>query len=574
MSGGEQSLLSVLGSIAGARPHSSTEADGLAAANWRANRASIGRAQPNILAEIDSVGPIGMTWIFARDGALTAQDESDRWWGKCSVPRAATRALLREFVAKGTVQCYLDPLHASEIAGALAAISTHQAVVAIVPDAWRLGVMLRCEDFSAAIDKSRLWFVTGHTWARQLESLLELLPGLPIPTQFIKTVFANEAGLPAMVEAAQGVFSRQTQKRGILLDEIRAASSASETKTAPRDVLVVAPSRFGLWGIAGYAMERALVAESHISSTTDHSWNRLDPDHPTSASPLGLAMAAAECGSIVTADTGRADAPGVVSKDSAWITWITGPRVPAYDAGAPRDGLLVADEAWIDIAVRGGWPKDRIAVAGWPSLFDKSQPAATATRLGLIADITELEPPVAETNLSSQRLLWEFIRDELIRDPAACDGDPLDYLSARMRKFAVGEESLNRVRFIDELILPAYAIGLARLLIDNGLPVKVWGSGWEKRAQFAERTGGPIRSISDLSAAAGECKALVHAWPTTWAHPIDALGCPVIRRRGRGTDGIIRSAWAAMNVSAGNGTVAAAAALSRESLCRVRPRGN
>jgi hypothetical protein len=136
-----------------------------------------------------------------------------------------------------------------------------------------------------------------------------------------------------------------------------------------------------------------------------------------------------------------------------------------------------------------------------------------------------------------------------------------------MRKFAVGEESLDRAKFIDELILPAYAIGLARMLIENGLPVKVWGTGWEKRPEFAGRCGGAIGSMSELSAAVGECKALVHGWPTTWAHPIDALGKPVIRRRGRGMEGLVRAAWGAMNGSgAGFAHTSTMAALSRQYL--------
>jgi hypothetical protein len=186
----------------------------------------------------------------------------------------------------------------------------------------------------------------------------------------------------------------------------------------------------------------------------------------------------------------------------------------------------------------------------------------------LIADVTEMLPPEAETNLSSQRLLWEFIRDELIRDPSACEGDPAVYLSARARKFAVDEESLNPARFFDELILPASAIGLARVLIANGLPVKIWGTGWDKRPEFAKVHGGAIRSMSELSAAAGQCAAIVHAWPTTWSHPIDALGKPVIRRRGRGMDGLIRSARAAISGVAASAEPAATEKLSREGLMR------
>jgi len=585
MSAAEQSLLSVMGPGGPPCHEPATEADELAAGNWRANRAALAdstgspradstgspraASQADVLAEIESAGPIGLTWIFGRDGALTAQDESGRWWGKCSVPRATAKALLRTFVAKGTVQCYLDPLHAAEIAAALATIQSNQAVIAIVPDAWRLGLMLRCEDFSAAIKNGRLWFVTGLNWARQLEGLLESLPGLPLPNQFIKTVFANEQGIGSLIEAAQGVFSRQTQKRAAMMDELRIESTAGNGQTRSREILVVAPSRFGLWGLAGMAMRRALIDQtgSAGANNADWSWRSLDPDQAASASPLALAMAAARCGAMVTADTGRSDAPPVVPAGCAWLTWITGPRVPAFDRKEPQDAIVLADGAWMDLALRAGWPKGRIAIAGWPGLCD----AALGDRLGLMADIPDLAAPEAETNLSSQRLLWEFIRDELMRDPLACEGDPAVYLSARMRKFAVGEESLNRGRFIEGLIVPAYAIGLARALIDHGLPIKVWGTGWENWPQFADRCGGAIRGMSDLASAAGQCAALVHAWPTTWAHPIDALGRPVVRRRGRGIDGLVRAARGAMSVSGAGSGSGATATLTRDCMIRWLP---
>jgi hypothetical protein len=89
---------------------------------------------------------------------------------------------------------------------------------------------------------------------------------------------------------------------------------------------------------------------------------------------------------------------------------------------------------------------------------------------------------------------------------------------------------VNRGLFVDRLIVPAYAQGLARWLIEARVEVKLFGRGWGETEALAAHHAGEICDRAALAAAAASCAGLVYAWPANGAHPIDAMGRPVLRR--------------------------------------------
>jgi hypothetical protein len=100
-----------------------------------------------------------------------------------------------------------------------------------------------------------------------------------------------------------------------------------------------------------------------------------------------------------------------------------------------------------------------------------------------------------------------------------------------MRKLDIAAETLSSARFITELILPAYQQSLARLLIREKIPVRIFGTGWDRIPEFAPHACGTITGRQHLREIASEQVALVHVWPATGPHAIDTLGRPVLRRR-------------------------------------------
>jgi hypothetical protein len=502
------------------------EANLLANANWRANVEALTVTQPELS---DRLAPLAdVTWCFGRDGALTAHDAAGAWWAGCSVPAAAAKAMLKSFGGSGTVACFLRPPSAAALRVALDRLRANQAIVAIVPDAGSAWVILHCENFAAAVCDHRLWLAIGDEWEQRLATLLVDNGGLPIPSQFVRLSDGTEELAEAMITPAQRIFSEATQRRAGAIGQLLESAAPATSQR----VCVLAPSHFRLWDDAGYTLARF---------ATHAGWTHVDPDDPACASPLAMTRAASQCGAIVTPNTGRADLPNVVALSTPWITWATGPRVPAFFGAGARDALIVADPAWRDTAVANGWPAERVHVATWPVA---ELPPATQGPLLILADVRPLDPPKEVVEMSSHRLLWDAIADELTREPFALGSSILDYLQARMRRINIGANAIDQRRFIDDLIVPAYARGLADLLRQNGLPLRCAGEGWATIEMLKPLATGPVTTRESFREAIAASAALVHVLPTACGHPIAQQGRPVVYAT-HGREAFLRDARAA-----------------------------
>jgi hypothetical protein len=226
------------------------------------------------------------------------------------------------------------------------------------------------------------------------------------------------------------------------------------------------------------------------------------------------------------ANVGRSDLPGIVSAQTRWITWLTAPRVPAFANGFDRDVLLVADAGWVELAQKSGWPKDAVHAAGWPrnAVEDKA-----SSPVALLADTRPIAPPKSLADYSSHRLLWERIESELLTDPFSLRGDVRSFLESRQQRLNISDAAFDARIFIEQLILPLYQQGLARALLLANIPVKLYGTGWDKIAEFAPHHAGSISNRQQFERSTRLASAIVYAWPMASAHPIDAVGKPVLR---------------------------------------------
>jgi len=454
--------------------------------------------------------------VFARDGSLSAR-LGNRWWSGCSVPRLAARELLRKLELHGAVGCFLAPTHSSQVRAALDRLRPEQALLVAVPSIVDLMLMLHCEDFSADLTGHRVWFAAGDSWQHQLAQILEQQSGLAAPSQFIRMPAADADLIAGMVSAAQQALATVGTHRAEALRAIRSSPRPGSTSKT----CVIAPSRFRLWNDAGHAL---------LNSVGEGECVHLDPDDPCSSSTIALANAAAECGTLLCANTSRADLAGVVSDSVRWITWLTAPRIPEFRAVGARDVLILADAAWIDAALRAGWPRERLHAARWPAVV-KSTPRRAASPCAIFADTHNLDRPDDLNDYSSHGLLWDFIRDELLNDPFRVGGDLAAYLAQRMSRFAISADAVPRARFVDQLIVPAYQQGIARVLAAAKVPLKIFGAGWTGISEFRAHAAGALTSRSAFVAALAECSAVVHVWPVNCVHPSDSCGISVIAQQ-------------------------------------------
>jgi hypothetical protein len=505
-----------------------TQAQSQAEANWTRNLAAIQALQPQLSQSLTDIS-LDVEWVYARDGSLSAL-EADQWLGGCSLPRRAAQAMLTKLAVQGAIACFLDPSHAAPVRAALELMRPEQAIIAIIPEPRNLAALLHCEDFSADIQSRRLWLAGGPDWENDLTKLFDDHPGLPTPAQFIRTPDSDPQIIDPMIAAAQKIFSQANADRSVEMQSMRETMSVCQTTR----LCVVAGSRFRLWNDIGQAMLGAV-------KQTDLDVVHFDADNPAFNSPLALLKSASECNVILTANTSRTDLPGLLPETIAWITWVTGPRVPSAALAMDNDHLILVDPASREPALKSGWRESQIHIAAWPAIAS-TQTTGSAT-LSIIVDTLNLETPKDLTEYSSHGLMWEAIRHELAVNPLALV-DPNDFLSDWMRRQHVGEENFARQRFIEKLILPAYQQGLARTLIKAKLPLQLFGEGWNELDEFKSHAAGPIRTREEFDRVISQSAILVHVW--TGTHPIEAIHKPILRRRDNRAESFIRDAKAAI----------------------------
>lgn len=492
-----------------------TEASGLAFHRFADNTDALRATQARLSqrrCELDAA-----EFVFARDGSLSARTD-DRWWSSCSVPSLTAESALKALELQGGVGCFIDPPHAASLRVALDRIRPEQAIVAIVPDLGDLTLMLHCGDFAHDIRAHRLWFAAGSEWATELGTLLDAMPGLAIPSQFIRLPGAEEGKNQEIIRAAQAVMSDVTTRRGM---RIRELGKLRQCRPSER-LCVISPSRFRLWNDLGNAL---LGATRELADRAVH----FDPDDLAHNSPLALAQVLHTCGAVLAANTGRADLPAeIVPADARWISWLTAPRVPPFCPGSPRDMLLCADEALLRQAVQSGWPDANVRLARWPRVVRGTRPQPARPALGIFADTHSLQRPSDLNDYSSHGLLWDMIRQELTDDPFRVGTDVAAYLRQRMRRIEIPGENFPAARFIDRLIVPAYQQSIARLLTRAGLPLFIHGQGWDAIDDLRSAHAGTVRDRAQFDSAIASVTAIVNVWPVEWAHPCTRAGVPVV----------------------------------------------
>jgi hypothetical protein len=481
--------------------------------NLALNRSAIHLTQPGLI--IGDLPP-DVEWVFGRDRALTCRDRDSQWLCGCSLPRRAAAEMMQKLDIAGAVACFLSPTHGSQIRVALDKLRKEQAIIAIVPDANQLPFLLACDSFELDLQAHRLWFVIGEPWADDMRELFRIEPGLSTPSQFIRLPIADET-TDALIAPSQKVFGEATADRSTTIRTLRDSYQRQGSQ-----ICLLAPSQFRLWDDAGAALADLLAGHDAI---------HVDVDDPKQTSSLKLAQSVHGCSAIVSANIGRSNLQGVLNDSVPFITWCSGERIPDFNHAGPLDRIITA---YPKLALAIGWPAQRITPATWPSDHPtKPGPSGPGQpNLALITNTHPLDPPADLIEFSSHRLLWELISADLSNDPFSLADDIDAFLSRRMRKLDIAAEAFPTQRFINELILPAYQQGVARILIRAKIPLALFGAGWDRLPEFATFAAGKVTSRENLREIASAHTGLVHSWPSFGPHPIDTLGRPILRRRG------------------------------------------
>ena len=348
-------------------------------------------------------------------------------------------------------------------------------------------------------------------WPDQLAALFEKYPGLPLPQQFLRTSLLDDCRNVRPVD--RGPENHLDRNIAPIRKNGRDYLPRRQSPTRTGRIVVLAGSQFNLADLSNIALRHALPEDNRL-------FVAFDPDHPLTAGPLPWPkpppMPTPWSPPIYSAPICRTSSP----RRTAWITWITTGRITAPDTQGSRDGLLLADPAWRQDAhqrrlARRAHPDRRLAANRSPASSARNLPPV----LGLLTDTRTIEIPPQVKDFSSQHLLWEFIEDELTRDPLALGDDPDRYLNSRMSRFNIRDEKFDRGLFFDRLIAPAYKRGVALFLLKNGIRVALFGRGWNEMAEFKSCAMGPIENLADLTHAISQCDAILQPIPIEASRP-------------------------------------------------------
>ncbi|MFI5381327.1 MAG: hypothetical protein ACHRHE_18675 [Tepidisphaerales bacterium] len=497
--------------------------------NYAAGLAALGGSQPDVAAALPPTPP-DIEWLHARDGALSAKVPAAGWLGQCSLPLRAAGELLADLSAPGRVSLLLYPTHAAQVGIVLERLTPQQAVIVLHETLFDAACALACHDFAADIRAGRLYVLAGPEWPGQLDQLLSRHVGLPSPQQYLRTaLLAAEAG-QRLIEVAGRVINDHAKRSAAIVEKVQ----SSLRPRAEGPVLLLAGSAYHPWDLA----TPALMALLRDNRAIPHSL--LDVDRPDCSSVPGLLAALQGHRAILTAELTRKNLPAALPADFPVVTWLLYGQVPSASTAGPRDRLIVASRELDRRARQGGWNAERVllAVPPVPVL------PAGGPHLGIIADYVDLDPAQHAFQLSSHRLLFEAIGEELLKDPLAVGSSVMNYLTSRAGQLNLRPENLDLPLFIERLILPVYARGIARLLVSRGLPVRLIGAGWESDEQLRGGHGGNPHNREELYAAIGQCGALVNVWPVDHPPPLQLFGRAVLPTAGRSEAQLIEAARA------------------------------
>lgn len=453
-----------------------------------------------------STGLSDLEWVTARDGSRTARLQTTQtWWGGCSVPRRSAQMMFRSFNPQGRLACLLLPTHPHQVGVCLEKMPARHGLIVIIDSESSLTFYMACCDFSDETD--RLFFAWDPA---SLGRIFEQNPGLPVPQQFIRLPVSDPSACEKVIEWCQRVFSNVSQLQTRRLEESHARTIVSEGP-----LLTLVSGGFRLWDDADQRL-----AEVFSDLVVD-----LD-DVRQCATAYIAERASCACG-LLTNHVGRSNQPHLIRPDLPWISWVTRGSIPAYVPTSPRDGLVVIDPEWLSRAYAAGWPMDRVAV-GQPEPLSHEG----GNRLVLVYDLPDLAPPAEVVEYSSWRVVWDAIVKELAYQPHRLAGDVTGYLERARRYFGVPDKDFPVQRFIQQAIEPAYAMGMARWLIQQSVPLTVYGKGWERVDEILPCWNGPVENRSSLERVLAGSKALVDIFLSE-GHLSRYLGIPVLKTIGQ-----------------------------------------
>lgn len=487
---------------------------------WAGNVAALREVQPGVVVERL---PGGWSACWGRDGTGTFRDGEGRWWKGCSVPRAASVAMLESLSGSAPVAVYLQPMHPAGVVEALRILGAEQVLIALLESEEELGLFLGCVDFSGAIRAHRLLFATSVEGRGGLAEVLAANADMPTPGLFVRTSHLTDEVVTGLIEGCQAVFGREHERRTVRVNELSGRVVAREWPA--RRVVVGRRGRFEVWNDGADVLAGVMGGVEGVEVVT---WVM---DDPLRASPVHLLGLAVEADGMVGCDFYRPDAQGILPGDFRLVTWATCGRIASYSDAGEGDLLLVADSELRGLARARGWPEEKVVMAGRPVRVPGGV-AGEPGHVAMIGETKEIKIPAVIEDYSSHRLLWERVEAELRGNALRVGQDVEGYVTKIQEEMSISGDGFPMELIVSALVVPLWRQQVVRMLVAAGVGVKTYGRGWDSVQDLRATWGGEIGSQGELFAAVDGARLLLAPEPGVRAHPVDFAGRPVVRAGG------------------------------------------
>ncbi len=497
-----------------------------AARNFQANQSALEAVWPRTILAIPESLP-ELEWLYARDGALSGRHIDGQWIGGVSVPARAAQKMFAKAAVVGSSAVLIAPTHAQQIRAVLERVAKQQVLIVIIPGEHIAGTILACEDFSLDIRAQRLWLACGPEWPEELNAILETQDGIAPASTMIRVPGLNADTVERVIKPCEAILSRNAQTHRSHLNSIH---NKPRTPARPPRKICVVTGAFRLWDDAPALLARA-AARANVTAVI------LDSSIPTQNSALKFARTADGCDAIVTANVARADLPLVVPDCIPWITWLTGTRIPRCERSASSDRLIVADTNLQRAATESGWPDSSVLVGQEPIRWGTTAKKAAPS---IIADLPRIVVPRSVEEMSSQKLVWDRIENEVMRNPLCIGASPTEFMLHIAEEIGLERSALPLELFRTELLVPCFMRSLAKLLRDRGVVFSIFGRGWDSESILADRWVGPVEDETTLKRALESTSLMLDVWPGDTSNPARRAGKPMFRPWGRDLPSMLR----------------------------------
>ena len=440
--------------------------------------------------------PRNTTPATARDGTPTFRFEDDDggyWFGRTSIPRVRAEALVDTFAPDGG-NVLVSPMGSGlEIEYLLKRIPRYCAVFLYEQNIQNVLLTLTLLDFSQFIIGRRLVPLVGADLGDAIERFFESAAGFDVPRRMLAPPYSEAGSLESMRTTMLRSSSRIASMQS---DRIEACGRVLEARCSERNAL----SELIVLSVDPRP-SCAETARSIQAAGADMGYpvHVNIPDRPDKCHSLSRmqSLTEVEQAGVLLLNGGWGPLGSHIPAKSPAAVWLL-PDVPPLTGAiwsSERDDkhvIFAAPEA-IEPAVKAGVDRGRIEVlevAGDDTnYFPLDVPDNKRFSVACFADVADLAPAASGIELSSHSTLWNSICDEARRNLNATSTEVLD-AAERACGVSMEDKSL-RGQLIDMIRLRVRPTTLVRswveALLDCGVDVRVFGSGWQRSRVPADR---------------------------------------------------------------------------------------